>query len=109
MSALNSSTSLRVGLCVRLEAQHGKEDELLGFLGRGTEIADRESTTPVWFAVRLGRTKFLVFDSFADDSGRQAHLGGPIAQALFANASTLLATPPVIEPFDVVGFKLPAR
>lgn len=108
MSVTAASNSLRVGLCARLEAKRGKEDELLDFLRQGTAMAEREATTPVWFAVRLGPTTFLIFDSFADDSGRQAHLAGPIAQALLANASTLLAADPSIEPFDIVGFKLPA-
>jgi quinol monooxygenase YgiN len=47
------------------------------------------------------------FDAFADESGRQAHLSGPIAQALMAKAQDLLASRPVIEHVDVLGAKLP--
>jgi quinol monooxygenase YgiN len=62
----------------------------------------------MWFALRLGPTTFAIFDTFADEAGRQRHLNGPIAQALMAKASVLLAAPPVIEPLEVLGAKLPA-
>ena len=61
----------------------------------------------VWFALRLGPSTFGVFDAFADEAGRQAHLDGPIAQALMAQAPHLLASPPVIERLEVLGVKLP--
>ena len=48
-----------------------------------------------------------VFDAFFDEAGRLAHLNGPIAQALGANASKLLAQAPAIERIDVLGAKLP--
>jgi quinol monooxygenase YgiN len=51
---------------------------------------------------------FGVFDVFADDKGRQAHLNGAIAQALMSKAAELLSEPPRIEPIDVLGAKLPA-
>ena len=41
------------------------------------------------------------------EAGRQAHLSGPIAQALGANAPKLLAQAPSIERIDVLGAKLP--
>ena len=46
-----------------------------------------------------------VFDAFHDENGRQAHLAGPIAQALMAQAPELLAAPPVIERIEVLGLK----
>jgi len=99
---------LTVALFARLEAKPGKEDELLAFLKQGLELANQESTTPVWFALRIAPKTFAIFDAFADDSGRQKHLQGPIAKALMAKAADLLATPPVIEPLDVLGVKLRA-
>ena len=48
-----------------------------------------------------------IFDAFPDDAGRKAHLNGPIAAALMANAAELLAVPPVIEQVDVLAAKLP--
>src|SRR5262245_35134235 len=95
-------------LFVRLEAKPGKENEVAAFLKQGLELANQEATTPIWFALRLGPTTFAIFDAFRDEQGRQNHLNGPIAKALMAQASTLLATPPVIEPTEVLGAKLAA-
>jgi quinol monooxygenase YgiN len=92
-------------LFVRLEAKPGKEDEVEAFLNQGLQLANAEATTPLWFALRLGKGSFAIFDAFSDDSGRQAHLDGPIAQALMAQAPKLLAAPPVIERLDVLGVK----
>jgi quinol monooxygenase YgiN len=99
---------LKHSLFVRLEAKPGKADEVAAFLQQGLQMANQETTTPLWFSLRLGPTSFAIFDSFKDESGRQAHLNGPIAKALMAQAPNLLATAPVIEPLDVLGAKLPS-
>lgn len=98
---------LNYALFARLEAKPGKENEVAKFLEVGLQLAQQESTTPLWFALRLGPTTFGVFDAFKDEAGRQAHLSGPIAQALMAQASELLAQPPSIEAIEVLGVKLP--
>src|SRR5437868_11200495 len=82
-----------LGLFVRLEAKRGKEKEVAAFLQQGLQLANQEATTTLWFALRLGPTTFAVFDAFADEDGRQNHLNGPIAKALFASAPDLLAAP----------------
>jgi quinol monooxygenase YgiN len=66
----------------------------------------REAATPVWFALKLGPSTFGVFDAFADEVGRQAHLTGQIAQALMAQAPVLFSKPPSIERIDVLGAKI---
>lgn len=98
---------VHVGLFVRLEAKPGKEADVENFLRAGLPLAQQEPATTVWFAIRLGPSTFGIFDAFPDDAGRQAHLGGPIAVALMAKASELLAQPPSIEPVDVLASKLP--
>jgi quinol monooxygenase YgiN len=97
---------ITVGLFVRLEAKPGKEEELAAFLMQGLELANRETTTPLWFALRLGSGSFAIFDAFADEAGRQAHLNGPIAKALMAQAPHLLAEAPAIQQLEVIGAKL---
>ncbi len=97
---------LTVALFVRLEAKPGKEAALAAFLKQGLEMANRETTTPVWFALRLGTSTFAIFDAFRDEAGRDAHLNGPIAKALMANAAELLAVAPAIERLDVLGAKV---
>jgi quinol monooxygenase YgiN len=97
----------KVALFARLEAKPGKENEVAKFLEAGLALANQEVTTPVWFALRLGPTTFGVFDAFKDESGRQAHLNGPIAKALMAKAPDLFSKPPAIEQIEVLGAKLP--
>jgi|SRR5579864_4766962 quinol monooxygenase YgiN len=99
----------KVALFARLEAKPGKENEVASFLQKGLELANQETTTPLWFALRVAPTTFAIFDAFADEAGRQNHLNGPIAKALMANAPNLLAAPPVIEALEVLGAKLPAK
>jgi quinol monooxygenase YgiN len=98
---------VKVALLVRLEAKPGKETAVAQFLEDALPLANQESTTPVWFALRLGPTTFGIFDAFRDEAGRKAHLAGPIAAALMANATELLALPPQIEQVDLLAVKLP--
>ena len=94
-------------LFARLEAKPGKENDVAKFLETGLGMANQETTTPIWFALRLGPTTFGIFDAFTGEGGRQAHLNGPIAKALMAKAGELFAKPPAIEQIDVLGAKLP--
>lgn len=98
---------LSLGFFVRLEAKPGKEKEVAAFLKQGFDLANQETTTPLWFALRLGPSTFGVFDAFHDESGRQAHFNGPIAKALLANAPNLLAMSPSIEKVEVLWAKVP--
>lgn len=97
---------LKLSLLARLEAKAGKEEDVAAFLKQGLELANRETTTPLWFALRLGPSTFAVFDAFRDEAGRENHLNGPIAKALMSQAANLLSTPPVIERADVIGAKV---
>jgi quinol monooxygenase YgiN len=93
-------------LLARLEAKPGKEAAVRNLLTSAVALANQEARTTVWFALELGPSTFGVFDAFADEDGREAHLKGPIAQALMRNAPELLRNPPQIEPVDVLGAKL---
>ena len=97
---------VRVGLLVRLKAKPGKESVLGEFLSSALPLAQAEPATTAWFAIRISANEFGIFDAFPDDSGRKAHLNGPIAAALMAKASELLAEPPQIENVDVLAAKL---
>jgi quinol monooxygenase YgiN len=95
----------KVALFARLEAKPGKENDVAKLLEAGLGMAKQEPTTTLWFALRLGPTTFGVFDAFADETGRQTHLNGPIAKALVARAPELFAKAPSIEPLEVLGVK----
>ena len=98
---------VRVALWVMLQAKPGKEAALEDFLKSALPLAQQETETTAWFALKLGSSRFGIFDAFPTDAGRQAHLKGPIASALMAKASELLAQPPSIEQVDVLAAKLP--
>jgi len=98
---------VNVGLLVALKAKPGKEDEVVNFLEGGLALVQDEPATSAWFAVRFGPSEFAIFDAFPDDSGRQAHLNGRVAEALMARADELFSEPPDIWPVDVLADKLP--
>jgi quinol monooxygenase YgiN len=97
----------KFALFVRLEAKPGQETAVADFLAGALPLANAETGTTSWFALRFGPSTFGIFDTFADEDGRQAHLSGPIAAALMANASALLSSPPSIEKVDLLAAKLP--
>ena len=96
---------VKLALLARLEAKPGKEKEVAEFLRSALPLAQKETGTVSWFAFQIGSSTFGIFDTFNDESGRQAHLSGPIAKALMEKASELLAKPPVIEQLDVLAEK----
>lgn len=97
----------KVALYVQLEAKPGKEQEVERFLRDALPIVQQEPATTAWFAIRMGPSKFGIFDAFPDDAGRDAHLSGKVAAALMAKASELFTQPPKIEKIDVLADKLP--
>lgn len=98
----------KVALWVALEAKPGKESEVEAFLRGGLAIVQQEPATTTWYAIRLGGSRFGIFDTFPDEAGRQAHLSGQVAAALMAKAPELLAKAPAIEKLDILAAKLPA-
>ncbi len=96
---------IKYALFARFEAKPGKESEVAAFLGKALTMANQETTTPIWFALKLSERTFGVFDAFTDEAGRQAHLEGPIAQALMASADDLFTGAPSIEKIEVLGLK----
>ena len=94
-------------LWVVLEAKPGKEAEVEKFLKAGQGFAEAEPKTVSWFAIKIGPSRYGIFDTFADDSGRDAHLNGRVAQALMEKAGELLAKSPSIDKIDVIASKLP--
>ena len=70
---------VHVALLARLEAKPGKEEAVAALLKGALPLANAEPATTVWFALKLGPSTFGIFDAFADESGRQAHLAGHLA------------------------------
>jgi quinol monooxygenase YgiN len=98
---------VKVGLFAKLHAKLGQEAALQLMLEEALALANQEAGTTVWFALKFDAATFGIFDAFADEEGRQAHLTGKIAAALMAKAPELLSEAPKIETVDVLTAKLP--
>src|SRR5450631_1762770 len=91
-----------IGLLVTLEARAGKESEAEAFLKSAQPLALNEKGTLKWYAFKIGSAKFGIFDTFANEAGRNSHLTGDIAKALGARASELFAVPPQVQKVEVL-------
>jgi quinol monooxygenase YgiN len=94
-----------LAILVMLEAKPGKTDDLEAFLESALPMVDAEPGTVSWYALKLGPRSFGIFDTFADQAGRDAHLAGDIAKALFARADELLAEPPTVVKPEILACK----
>ena len=97
--------TVTLGLLATLEAKPGKGDELAAFLEQGRALADAEEGTVTWYAFKISDTTYGIFDTFEDEDGRQAHLGGQIPAALGQVGPDLLAEDPDIKPVEVIAVK----
>lgn len=97
---------VNLGILATLKAKPGKEAEVEQFLKSALPLANQEAGTVVWFALRLDQSTFGIFDAFANETGRDAHLSGPIAAALMAKWKDLLAEAPSIKKIDVLAARL---
>jgi len=95
----------KVAIWAQLDAKPGKEQEVEAFLESAQPLAEAEPGTVSWYAVKIGPSSYGIFDIFADDAGRDAHLNGEIAKALMAKAEELLAKPPSIHKINVLAAK----
>jgi len=97
----------KLAIWAQLEAKPGKEQELEAFLKSALPLAQQEAGTTTWYALKIGPSRYGIFDTFADAKSREAHLNGDIAKALFAKADELLAKPPEIDMPEILAVKAP--
>ena len=97
----------KLAILALLEAKPGKEPEVEEFLKSALPMAQAETGTTSWYAFKIGPSKFGIFDTFADAKGRDAHLSGDIAKALFAKAEELFAKPPAVAQPEILAMKTP--
>lgn len=96
------------GLLVRLESKPGKESAVEDFLRSALPLVQKEAGIVAWFGVRFGRGEYGIFDVFPGDAERDAHLAGPVAQALQEHSDELFSRTPRIQKLAVLAGKLPA-
>lgn len=102
----SKSSNATVGLYVPLVAKPQKAQAVKEFLISALPLVENELDTLQWFAFQKSDTEFFIFDTFAAESGRMAHLGGEVAKALLAHAEELLAQPPSIQKFNILTSKV---
>jgi hypothetical protein len=97
--------TVRLGILALLEARPGKGGELAAFLKAGRELAVAEEGTVTWYAFQVSDTSYGIFDTFATEGGRTAHIDGQIPAALAGVSADLLAGEPGIRFVDVLAVK----
>jgi quinol monooxygenase YgiN len=97
--------TVTLGILALLEAKAGKGDELAAFLKAGRDLAVAEEGTVTWYAFKISDTSYGIFDTFATDDARTAHINGQIPAALAQVSADLLARAPDIQPVNLVAVK----
>ena len=96
----------KFGILATLQVRPGKEADVEGFLQSAGPLVEAETGTTTWFAFKIGPATFGIFDTFKDEEGRAAHIGGEVAKALFARAEELFVASPEIKTVDIIAEKL---
>jgi hypothetical protein len=68
--------TVALGILALLEAKAGKGEQLAAFPKAGRELAVAEQGTVTWYAFRISDTSYGIFDTFATDDARTAHING---------------------------------
>lgn len=95
-----------------MTAKDDQSEALREFFLTGYSLlsGNQEPETLQWYAVKYDTPTptYAIIDSFAAESGRQAHIAGKVAEALIANSDKLLAQGPDIPAgaFDILASKV---
>ena len=91
-----------------LKAKPGKEKAVAEFLRSAVPLVNAEAGTTTWFAIQEGPSEFAIFDTFDDESDRDAHLSGKVAVALMekVKAGDLFAEAPQIHKLSIIADKI---
>jgi hypothetical protein len=92
----------KLALFVRLDAKTGKEREVEALLHSAQALVSGDCGIRAWFALEMAPQMYGIFDTFDNESDREAYLAGPVADILTRKASELLSRPPVVEKVQVL-------
>ena len=97
----------KFALLVELKVIAGKEAEAEAFLNKEAALVRGEPGTLTWHAVKIEGEPgaYRVFDTFNDETAREAHLNGEAGQELAAHAAELFSEAPRIYRLQVVAEK----
>ena len=88
-----------------IDAKPEKVKEVDDLLTSALALANEEEQTLAWYAVQISECQFAIFDTFAHEEGRQAHLNGKIAAELMSRADELLTKSPDIKMAKILAAK----
>ncbi|WP_242136890.1 MULTISPECIES: antibiotic biosynthesis monooxygenase [unclassified Sphingomonas] len=82
-----------VALLIEMKAKPGKEADVEAFLAKEASLVKGEPGTLTWHAAGIEGEAgvYRVFDTFADEAAREAHLNGPAGQEFVEKAGGLFA------------------
>lgn len=89
----------KVGLWGMLKAKTGKSVEVENLLKSSQQIAQNETGTLSWYAVKLAEDYYAVLDTFSNDAERNVHMKGKIVDAFKDKA------PDILERFEISGIQ----
>ena len=102
-----AKSGAKFALYGELKVKPGKEAEVEAFLKQAAGMAANEPGTISWYAIREDKPgTYGIFDTFDDEKARDAHLNGPIAQALTFKANEYFSEPPKIRKISLVAEKM---
>ena len=97
----------KLAIWAQLKAKPGKESEVEAFLKSAQSLVEKEPKTVTWYVIPMEPGSYGIFDTFEDEAGRQAHMNGEVAKALFAKAKELFANEPQIQQINLLAAKVP--
>jgi hypothetical protein len=104
--AAGSGGEITKGLLLTFKAKQGEEANVERFLRDARALVLEEPKTVAWWAIRLANGDYGIFDVFADNGGRLAHLAGHVPRELAKHSLTLLGSVPDTTLLDVLAAKL---
>jgi quinol monooxygenase YgiN len=96
-------------LFVPIVAKSDTVENVTAFLASAIPLVEAEPKTIQWYGVKFtnfSTPTFAIFDTFCSECGRQTHLNGKVAGALFDNADALLSAAPEIDPGNILASKV---
>ena len=94
-----------LGLLATLKAKPEQAKNVEQFIKGAIDLAREEKKTLSWYSFKIDETTFGIFDTFEDETGRDAHLNGEIAKALMGKADELLSDAPDIKKITILSAK----
>jgi quinol monooxygenase YgiN len=92
-------------MLVTFKAALDKAEEFAALLTDAVKLAADDDETRIWCALRYSQTEFGIFEVFADEAARDAHLAGTAAADMGQKMAAFLAEQPTAISVEVLAAK----